>query len=68
MSLSQVAAMQRDSNTYLDEPEDVEDFETWMSSFRYFLQLSCHSCLAHMLYFQERIGIIMAFSYCPLLV
>ncbi|GAX82674.1 hypothetical protein CEUSTIGMA_g10100.t1 [Chlamydomonas eustigma] len=30
---AEVASMQRDSNTYLDEPEDVEDFETWKSRF-----------------------------------
>lgn len=32
--VSQVAAMQRDSSTYLDEPEDAADFECWSSSFR----------------------------------
>lgn len=28
-----VAAMQRDSTTYCDEPEDVEDFEAWLAGF-----------------------------------
>lgn len=28
-----VAAMQRDSSTYCDEPDDDEDFETWCSAF-----------------------------------
>ncbi|PRW60920.1 BSD domain-containing 1 [Chlorella sorokiniana] len=28
-----VAAMQRDSSTYCDEPEDVEEFEAWLASF-----------------------------------
>lgn len=29
----QVAAMQRDSSTYLDEPSDGDDFSKWRSSF-----------------------------------
>jgi hypothetical protein len=28
-----VAAMQRDSSTYCDEPDDTEDFETWNTTF-----------------------------------
>jgi len=28
-----VAAMQRDSSTYCDEPDDREDFETWVAGF-----------------------------------
>lgn len=28
-----MAAMQRDSTTYCDEPEDVEDFEAWLAGF-----------------------------------
>lgn len=28
-----MSAMQRDSSTYCDEPEDVEEFATWRSTF-----------------------------------
>jgi hypothetical protein len=28
-----VAAMQRDSSTYCDEPEDCEEFEAWLAGF-----------------------------------
>jgi BSD domain len=28
-----VAAMQRDSSTYCDEPDDIDDFETWTAAF-----------------------------------
>eukprot|EP00245_Coleochaete_scutata_P017545 TRINITY_DN864_c0_g1_i1.p1 TRINITY_DN864_c0_g1~~TRINITY_DN864_c0_g1_i1.p1 ORF type:complete len:583 (-),score=194.40 TRINITY_DN864_c0_g1_i1:964-2712(-) len=31
---AQVSAMQRDSGTYCDEPEDTEDFATWNSTFK----------------------------------
>eukprot|EP00958_Prasinococcus_capsulatus_P020832 scaffold2756_cov376-Prasinococcus_capsulatus_cf.AAC.5 len=30
----QVAAMQRDSSTYCDEPEDEEDFQAWQEEFK----------------------------------
>lgn len=32
-SFFQVSAMQRDSSTYCDEPEDTEDYASWCSSF-----------------------------------
>lgn len=31
---TQIRAMQLDSNTYCQEPEDIEDFEAWKSEFR----------------------------------
>jgi len=31
---AQVAAMQRDSSTYCDEPEDEEDFQAWQEEFK----------------------------------
>eukprot|EP00850_Spirogloea_muscicola_P007625 SM000039S14455 [mRNA] locus=s39:196198:200057:- [translate_table: standard] len=31
---AQVSAMQRDSSTYCDEPEDEDDFSAWKSSFK----------------------------------
>lgn len=32
---TQIRAMQLDSNTYCQEPEDIEDFEAWKSEFRF---------------------------------
>eukprot|EP01018_Ginkgo_biloba_P026986 Gb_37621 [translate_table: standard] len=31
---AQIRAMQLDSNTYCEEPEDIEDYEAWKSGFR----------------------------------
>lgn len=31
---AQIAALQHDSGTYLDEPEDSADFRSWSSTFR----------------------------------
>ncbi len=34
LTSAQVAALQHDSGTYLDEPEDWADFSSWSRSFR----------------------------------
>ena len=50
----QVSAMQRDSSTYCDEPEDTEDFNSWKESFKLddkyeiarYLQNTCRMSIA----------------------